>query len=205
MEEELVESHVYNGSLTREQFLFFETRITATLMCQGLSHDEIIERVYTENLFQFPTERMIRSICKTCFKRLSALNSEMLRYHLANGSMEVAKQINLYAMMRQNHLVWDFMTMVIGEKYRIQEFDFSTKDVNVFFMWLQEQEPAIEAWSVATLKKTKQVLIRSLVECAYLDSVKSDHLNHIALVPELEEGIRENHDLDALPAFNCFR
>ena len=79
MEEELVESHVYNGSLTREQFLFFETRITATLMCQGLSHDEIIERVYTENLFQFPTERMIRSICKTCFKRLSALNSEIGR------------------------------------------------------------------------------------------------------------------------------
>ena len=44
---------IYNGSLTREQFLFYETRITAQLVCQGLPRDEIIERIKSENLFQF--------------------------------------------------------------------------------------------------------------------------------------------------------
>lgn len=200
-----MKNHVYNGSLTREQFLFFETRVVASLHSQGLSHNEIIDKIYTENLFQFPTERMVVSICRTCFKRLDALGLESLVDQLANASVEVAKQINLYAMMRHNQLVWDFMTMVIGEKYRTQELDFSPKDLHVFFLWLQEQSETVISWSEGTIKKIKQVLTRSLVECGYLDSVKSTVLNHIAISPELENGILENQDLDALPAFNCFR
>ena len=46
----------YNGGLTREQFLFFEIRVVASLLVQGLSHDEILEKIREENLFQFPTE-----------------------------------------------------------------------------------------------------------------------------------------------------
>ena len=63
----------YNGGLTREQFLFFEIRIVATLLLQGLSREEVLTRIKAENLFQFPTERMISSIANTCFKRIDAL------------------------------------------------------------------------------------------------------------------------------------
>lgn len=52
---------------------------------------------------------------------------------------EPAKQICLYAMMKQYRLVWDFMIMVIGENYRIRDDTFTQKDINVFFMQLQEQ------------------------------------------------------------------
>ena len=62
----------YNGGLTREQFLFFEIRIVASLMLQGMNRDEIKQRIKDENLFQFPTERMISSITGTCFRRLDA-------------------------------------------------------------------------------------------------------------------------------------
>lgn len=45
----------------------------------------------------------------------------------------------------------------------------------------------------------------SLVECDYLDSVKSTRLNPVAISPELEDEIRANNDAAALAAFNCFR
>ena len=195
----------YNGGLTREQFLFFEIRIVASLMLQGLSRDEILEKIREENLFQFPTERMISSILGTCFKRLDALESETLIYHLANAPADVAKQINLYAMMKYNRVVWDFMTTVIAEKYRTQEFDFSKKDLNVFFFRLQEQNDAVASWSDSTINKIKQVLTKTLVECEYLDSTKATQLNLISIVPELEDEIRANNDVAALAAFNCFR
>lgn len=195
----------YNGSLTREQFLFFEIRIVAALLGQGLSRKEILEEIERENLFQFPTERMTASIAGTCFKRVDALNSDQLVYHLANAPVEVAKQINLYAMMKYNGIVWDFMTTVIAEKYRTQELEFSPKDLNVFFFRLQEQNDSVAAWSDGTIRKIKQVLTRSLVECRYLDTVRSVCLNHIAIEPELEDGIRAAGDFAALPAFNCFR
>ena len=195
----------YNGSLTREQFLFYETRIVALLITQGKSRDEISKKIIEENLFQFPTERMIPSITKACFKRIDVLESETLVYHMANAPIEVAKQINLYAMIKYNRIVWDFMTTVIAEKYRTQEFDLKKKDLNLFFFRLQEQNDTVATWSDATIQKIKQVLTRSLVECGYLDSSKSVYLNPISITPELEDGIRGNKDIAALGAFNCFR
>ena len=195
----------YNGGLTREQFLFFEIRIVASLLIRGLSRDEIIDKIKQENLFQFPTERTISSIAGACFRRIDALGSEALVYQLASSSADVAKQINLYAMMKYNRIVWDFMTTVIGEKFRTQEYEYSGKDLNLFFFHLQEQNESVASWSDNTVNKIKQVLTRSLVECGYLDSVRATQLNPVSISPELEAGIRENNDLTALAAFNCFR
>ena len=48
------------GGLTREQFLYHETKTVAKLMVdESLSDEEIVNRVVEENLFQFPIERMI--------------------------------------------------------------------------------------------------------------------------------------------------
>ena len=198
-------SNEYNGSLTREQFLFYEIRIVALLTLEGLNREEISQRIRDENLFQFPTERMVASITRTCFKRLDALGSEALIEHLAHASADIARQINLYAMMKYNRLVWDFMTTVIGEKFRTQELDFSRKDLNIFFFRLQEQNDAVADWSDSTVERIKQVLTKVLVECEYLDSHKSTELNPVSICPELEDEIRAQNDLAALPAFNCFR
>jgi len=194
----------YSGGLTREQFLFYEIRIVASLICQGKNRDEIQAEIFTENLFQFPTERTIRKIVNTCFRRIDALNSEELVQHLAESSVQVGKQINLYAIMCENSIVYDFMTEVIGEKFRSQELDFSQKDVNLFFMELVEKVPAVNDWSDSTIKKLKQVLVKFLVECEYLDNTKSEQLQPVYLYPELEESIRAKNDMDALTAFNCF-
>lgn len=195
----------YNGGLTREQFLFYEIRIVASLLLQGMSKDDVLNKIKEENLFQFPTERMITSIANACFRRMDALDSDSLVYYLANATTDVAKQINLYAMMKYNRIVWDFMVTVIGEKYRTQEFEFSRKDLNLFFFRLQEQNDSVASWSDGTINKIKQVLTKSLVECDFLDSPKATQLNPIAIAPELEDEIRFKNDISALQAFNCLR
>lgn len=53
-------------------------------------------------------------------------------------------------------------------------------------------------------KEAKQVLVRFLIECDYLENTRSQNLLPVYLYPELEEVIRQKNDLDALPAFNCF-
>lgn len=194
----------YNGGLTREQFLFFETKTLAKLLFEGESIDEAIHHIKQENLFQFPTERMIESIAQSCYRRLQALESDKLIEVIATSSVDVAKQVNLYAMMKQNRIVWDFMTTVIGEKFRTQDFSFSKKDTSVFMFQLQEQNEDVATWSDSTIQKIKQVLTKILVECGYLDNTKSEVLNPVYIYPELEEEIRDKNDLAALPAFNFF-
>ena len=195
----------YNGGLTSEQFLFYEIRIVAKQYLEEKSIDEIIEYIQRDNLFQYPTEREVSRLTRACHKRLVALDNDKLVYELANAPVEVAKQINLYAMMRYNRLVREFMEGLIGEKYRQHDFSFSKKDINVFFSRLREQNDDIAAWSEQTIAKLKQVLTKCLIETEMLDSFRDHNLNPIFISAELESGIRENNDLTALSAFNCFR
>ncbi|WP_211251330.1 DUF1819 family protein [Saccharibacillus sacchari] len=195
----------YNSSLTTEQFLFYEMRIVSKQYLEGKSTDEIVGNIKSDNLFQYPTERKISKIARACQKRIVALGNESLIHELANASVEVAKQINLYAMMRYSRLVREFMTDLIGEKYRQQDFAYTRKDLNVFFSRLQEQNDDLAAWSEQTVMKLKQVLTKCLIETEMLDSIKDTTLNPIFISEELETGIRENNDLTALAAFNCFR
>ena len=180
-------SLIYNGTITAEQFLFYEIRIASKYYLDGASVEDAIEEIKKNNLFQYPTERLVARMVRSCYKRLDA------------------KQINLYAMMRYNRIVWDFMVGVIGEKFRSQDFEFSRKDLNVFFSHLQEQNDDIAGWSESTVNKIKQVLTKILVEVEILDTFKSTRLNPLFLCEELEKGIRRNNDLEALAAFNCFR
>ena len=154
-----------SGQITREQFLFHETRIVARLLVdEGLEDKDIVERIMNENLFQFPTEKSIKRIVNGCLKRLQCLKDEALIKTIAHSSIDTAKQACLYAMMKQYRLIWDYMITVIGAKYREQDFSYGRIDLNVFFMRIQEQDDEVAGWSNSTVDKIKQVLNRVLVE-----------------------------------------
>lgn len=194
----------YNGSLTREQFLFFEMRITAKLMTEGLSDDEVVVRIIEENLFQYPTERSVKKMARVCIERLNAMRDQSLVQAIASQSSEIAKQICLYAIMKYSKLVYEFMVTVIGDKYSSKDYSFGRIDLNVFFMRLQEQDDDVASWSDATIQKIKQVITKMLVETEYIDNTKSDHLNSVWLNPILENVLQERGETEVLKAFNYF-
>ena len=196
-------SSPYNAAITREQLLFYEMRTTAKLKAEGFDDSEIINRILKENLFQYPTEKSVRVIVQCCLHRLGYIDDTLIKA-IAEESSVVAKQICLYAMMKQYRLVWDFMVGVVGEKYRTQNSSYGRIDMNTFFVCLQEQDEWVATWSDNTIKKVKQVLNNLLVENEYIDSYKSDHLNFVMINSILENEIRLCNDEKALPAFNCF-
>lgn len=193
------------GGITREQFLFPETRITARLLLEGKSDEEVVECILSDNLFQYPTERMIKNLAKVCIRRVRCLEDDSLIRVLANDSFEPAKQVCLYGMMKDNRLIWDFMMTVIGEKYTSQNLSFSRSDVNEFFLRLQEQDDLVASWSESTIKKIISVIMSVLVQNGYLDSFRATAINPVWLYGALENAIRSNGDMAALAAFNCFQ
>ena len=197
-------TYPYIASLTREPFLFYEMRTTAKLLTSGLSDEDAVAQITVENLFQYPTEKSIARMAKACIKRLQAMEDADLIHAIATQPTEIAKQICLYALMKQSRLVWEFMLTVIGEKYRSKDISFGRIDLNTYFIRLQEQDDTVASWSEGTITKLKQVLAKILVETEYLDDVRADHLNPVYLHPILENAIRSHGDLAVLPAFNCF-
>lgn len=201
----LKEASPYKGSgqLTRERFLFHEMRTTARLIDDGLDRDAVVEKIISENLFQYPTEKSLRDIARGCLRRLDAMEDDVLISAIASQPSDTAKQICLYAMMRRYRLVWDFMITVIGEKYQKLDSSFGRVDLNTFFTRLQEQDLLVATWSDSTIAKIRQVLTNTLMENEYLDNIKADHLNPVLISQVLENAIRSDGMTQALPAFNC--
>ena len=191
-------------TITREQFLFHEMRTTARLISSGLNDKEVMEEINTNNLFQYPTERMVKNLASVCIRRLKSMESEDLVNLIADGSVMTAKQVCLYAMMTSNRLVWEFMVTVIADKFRSKDFFYSKRDMNGFFSRLQEQNDEVASWSEGSIHKCKSVLNRILIETEYLDSAKSEALNPVLIDQELKVILIEKRDNACLAAFNCF-
>ena len=190
-------------TITREQFLFHEMRIVARLIKEGKSDEQIIQEVTDNNLFQYPTERMIKNITQVCLNRFSKANSLEWIDIVANDSADAAKQACLFLMMNYYRLVWEFMITVIGEKYRTKDTSFTKMDLNSFFTRLQEQNDVVASWSDATIGKCKQVLKKTLVENGYLDNSRSEVLNPVLLDFRVKEAIEDSNNKEALIAFGC--
>lgn len=193
-------------SITREQYLLREARIVAALRLECVPDAEIAARAKDENIFQYPTVRMASDIARVCLRRLDALGegdvAAALTGLLAHGTLEQARQTNLYAMMRTYRIVWEFMVGVVGVKYATLDYSLPRREIVAFMDDLRQQSPVVAAWTDKGVQKVVQVLAKSLAETGLLESSRSDKLIPVYLDPELERLIRANGDAVALPAFN---
>ncbi len=194
----------YNGSLTREQFMFQEMRLVARLKIEGLDDQNILKKVYEENLFQYPTEREIKSKCRACLLRLDCISNIPYAIEtLAHGTIGEAKQAALVALMCQNFLMQDFMITVIGDKFRRLDMSLTRRDMNLFFERLVEQNETIASWSEQTIKKLKVVIRSCLRETEYLRGT-DETLYPVLLSSEFAAELKEAGLRHFLPAFNMF-
>ena len=194
----------YIASLTREPFMYYEMKITAELLRKGLSEEETVDKIFKENLYQYPTERSLKMRARACIKRLNALEDEELVSWIINRPLDISIQVCLYAMMKHSRLIWEFMITVIGEKYRTRNYSYSRMDLNVFFTRLQEQNDTVASWSDSTINKLKSVIASLLKENGYIEKTTSKRLNEVLLDYKLKDKIIENGDATCLPAFNYF-
>ena len=135
----------YKASITREQFLFYEMKTTAKLLAEGIDDEEAINRVVSENLFQYPTEREIKRMAKVCCRRLRGMNDMDLIAAIATKPQDVSRQICLYAMMKEHKLIRDFMLTVIAETATTLNNKATVKAMlnNLFAIFIKKLPPHI--------------------------------------------------------------
>ena len=202
----MLHNQPYRGALTREQWLFREIRIVARLrLDEGLSDADIVERVVEQNLFQYPTERELKSIARALCRRLTMLSDDegrraRLARLVAHGTVDQARQTNLYAIACDYRVMWEFMTVVVASKRRQLDAHLPKREIVSFLEGLRAQDEKVAGWSDATLNKIRQVFVKCLEECGMYDRA-SEQLTSVLLDFELEGLIRANDDAAILPAF----
>ena len=203
----------YRGTITREQWLLRETRTVARLRADAagsgkpLELAEVVDLAAEENIFQYPTEREVKSIARACWRRLDALSDDpALRNRLidlvAAGTPDQARQVNLYALARDNRIVWEFLVVEVAQKFQGLDESLPKREIVAFLEGLRAQDERAARWSDATLNKIRQVLTACLVECGMYDR-RAETLLRPLLDLTLEQAMRANGDQVLLPAFGA--
>lgn len=160
--------------LTREQFLPHEMRIVAALRMQGASDEQVIVRVKSENLFQYPTERMVANRATVCLRRLDAMvptdavcaargidpktaveAASSLTRLMASGTPTQADQAIFYSMICRYDIVRKLVLVEVGERLQNFDYAFTAVDLNAFMTRFTTEYPDAARWTEATVKRIK--------------------------------------------------
>ena len=192
---------IYRAQLTREPFLWREMCVTARLLMGGLSLEKICERVFRENLFQYPTEKSLRRMARACVLRLQRLEDAEAVRLIAEAPAVVSQQLCLYALLKDSRLLQDFMLQVIAVKYRQHDLRCSRADVRAFFLQLQAQNEQVAAWSDSTIQKISGVIMSILIQLGYLANRESEELQLVYLQPQVRDIMEQHGDQAWLAMF----
>ncbi|WP_249727155.1 DUF1819 family protein [Bacillus paralicheniformis] len=170
----------YSSSLNGASFLLFELKQVLKLKQLGLAKDEIRKRVKEENLFQFNNQGRIHRALPSVMKRAEAIG-ENLAALMLEGSIEMEKTLNLYAIMKTDLLFFEFMDEVIAEKLHNNDYLIEKKDINLFFTSKAEQSEKVAAWSDMNVEKLKRAYMQVLYESGMLRTRKGKELNRLII------------------------
>ncbi|AIQ20667.1 hypothetical protein H70357_31255 [Paenibacillus sp. FSL H7-0357] len=176
----------YSATLTGASFLLYEFKQVVGLKIQGLDEQEIRERVLSENLFQYQVNASLKRSLPSVLRRASILNDPLCQMVLEQ-SLESAKIINLYAIMKTDRLFFEFMNEVIREKFESSNYLLEKKDINLYFFSKAEQDAKVSGWTEQTVSKLKNVIKRILLESGILKNTKTGELNGILMDEQLKQ------------------
>src|SRR5690625_4949032 len=106
----------YSSSLNGATFLLFELKQLLNLKLEGLSNNEIRNKVREKNIFQFNHQGRITRTLPSLMRRVKVLDLTLCQLFI-ESPVEVSKTINLYANMKPDLLFYEFMDVVIREKF----------------------------------------------------------------------------------------
>ncbi|PIC94622.1 hypothetical protein CSV69_15775 [Sporosarcina sp. P26b] len=189
----------YSSAMTGAAFMLYEFRQLAALKEQGMTDEEIRKKTIQENIFQHEKLSSLKRGLPSILRRINAIDDILLRT-AAEGSLEDAKAVNLYAIMRTDRLFFEFMDEEIGDKLRMNEYSFEKRKLNQFFTVKAEQHEKIAGWTETTVSKLKQVYRRILIEAGYLPDQRSNELSHLLLAEYIKQHLADIGDANYIRA-----
>jgi len=176
----------YSSSLNGASYLMFELKQVVKLQQKGLSDQEIRKKVVDENIFQFENKGRINRTLPSVMRRAKVIDSTLGTLML-EGSVEMSKVINLYAIMKTDLLFYEFMDEVIREKLQNNDYLIEKKDINLFFTTKSEQSEKVASWSEINKEKLKRAFMQVLYESGILKERRGKELNRLIIDEQIKD------------------
>lgn len=156
----------YASTLKEMPLLFNEMRKAASLKVDGFDDKVIIQKSETENIFQVVKERRKRDLATKILTRLKSLSPELLNI-LANGSIETAKAVALYALLNVDLLFFEFFKEVYADRHSTGEHYIYDSDFMIFFHRKAETSSIVAKWKDNNLRQLRNAYKKALLESGF--------------------------------------
>lgn len=177
----------YKSTIKSRPYLYKETKKAATLMNHGVKVSELKNKSLEDNIFQLESEARKKEVASIITARLKDLDKYIIK-KISEGNVETSKILVLYAIIKTDRLLFEFMNEVYKEKLILRDLFLRDKDFNIFFQNKREQSEKVASWTEYTFKKIKQVYVRTLFECGLIENQKGDRK---IKTPILESEVKE--------------
>jgi hypothetical protein len=178
----------YSSNIKDKGLLSRELKTAAELHAQGLSYDAIVEESIDNNVFQVNTERRRKELADCIVTRMKYLDDFTLN-RIAEGTIFLANFISVYAIMKTNPLVYEFMNEVYREKSELMINRITDADINQFMDVKAQQVEMIAKWKDDNKDKVKGAIRNILVEAGMMRDMGSFYM---ILVPVLDMDLVSN-------------
>ncbi len=151
----------YSAKLTGEPFMYSETKILAKYLLDGISPEDLKKKNIDENLIKYKSTKSIVRVNSPIFRRLNVMNHEMLE-EFVYTDIETSKYILLYAIMKTDKLVRDFVIEVYKDKLYMRKEYIDKFDID---NWYEEKcvlSKTLKERTESTSAKLKQVIMKIL-------------------------------------------
>lgn len=151
----------YSAKLTAEPFLYNETKIIAEHLLNGEEPSKLKRRNAEENLIHHKKIGSVKRVNSPIFRRLEVLNEDMLN-DFVYSDIENSKYILLYAIMKTDKLVRDFIIEVYKNKLYMRKEYIEKFDID---NWYEEKcilSKTLRERTESTSAKLKQVIMKIL-------------------------------------------
>lgn len=177
----------YSAGMASCLFWLSETRMTAKLLIDGKSKDDIKELALKENIYQVKSEDRKRRIFGVAFKRLESL-PDIFMHQIAEGDIGTVKILILISIMKTELLFFEFVYEVYRQAIILGENRITYRAINEFFDRKRVQSEIVGSWSEILITRLKQLFPKMLLEAGVLNSSTGERK---VIIPPVDYKLRK--------------
>jgi hypothetical protein len=132
----------------------------------------IVQKSISDNIFMVSTERRRKELAYKIIARMAALDDFIIQ-KIAESPYNTASVLSLYALMKTDRLVCEFMNEVIKDKIELMNYRLTDVELNQFILCKAQQSEKIAKWKDSNKIQVKSALRKLLIDAGILRDLGS--------------------------------
>lgn len=132
----------------------------------------IVQKSISDNIFLVNTERRRKELAYKIILRMSALDDFLIE-EIANAPYNTVALIALYALMKTERIVFEFMNEVIKDKIELMNYRLTDIELNQFILCKAQQSEIVARWKDSNKIHVKSALRKIVTDAGIIRDLGS--------------------------------